>query len=174
MKLLITGHGRHGKDTTCELFQRHFGMTFVSSSHFVAERAVVPYLAAKGIVYDTLDLCYADRANHRKDWYDAIVAYNADDPARMGRELLSQYDIYCGLRNRVELEAMRQEGLFNLAIWVDRSHHLPPEPETSMTIRPEDCDMVLDNNGSLADLGVLVARLYISLFVGGFQRWQSK
>ena len=166
MKLLITGHGRHGKDTTCALLRDHFGLTFVSSSCFVAERAVRPYLAERGFVYNTLEACYVDR--HRNDamramWFDAIVDFNRHDLARMGRELFATHDIYCGLRNIKELDAQRREGVFSTSIWVDRSKHLPPEPPTSMTIQPSDCDYILDNNGTLADLGVNVARMYLAL-----------
>lgn len=166
MKLLITGHGRHGKDTTCELLRDHFGLTFVSSSLFVAQRAVMPYLRRKGIVYDSLEACYADR--HRDNemraiWYDAICEFNKHDRAKLGRELFAEHDIYAGLRNREEFRAMRLEKMWDASIWVDRSKHLPPEPETSMTIKPSDCDYILDNNGSLADLGVNIARLYISI-----------
>ena len=120
---------------------------------FVAERAVRPYLADCGITYDTLDDCYADRANHRAMWFDAICsAYNTPDRARMGRELFSQHGIYCGLRNREEFLAMREQQLFDFSVWVDRSDFVHPEPSTSVTVLKSDCGFVLDNNGSLDQL----------------------
>ena len=33
-KLLVIGHGRHGKDTVCEILRDHYGYTFESSSKF--------------------------------------------------------------------------------------------------------------------------------------------
>jgi hypothetical protein len=30
-KLLVIGHGRHGKDTVCEMLRDHYGYTFESS-----------------------------------------------------------------------------------------------------------------------------------------------
>lgn len=160
MKLLVTGYARHGKDTVCEILAKNFSLKFVSSSYFCAERAVRPWLADRGIVYDSLDACYADRGNHRAHWYDAIADYNKDDKARLGRELFESYDIYCGLRSFEEFSALRAGDMFDYSIWVDRLMHIPPEPNSSITIRREDCDFVLDNNRTLLDLDARAKTLY--------------
>ena len=47
MKILIIGEARHGKDTVAEIMRDEYGMTFQSSSHFVCEKAVFPYMSAK-------------------------------------------------------------------------------------------------------------------------------
>ena len=78
--------------------------------------------------------CYADRHNHRAEWYDAICDYNVPDAATLGREMFEAYDIYCGLRNKREFFAMQNEEIFDCAIWVDRSDHLPSEDPSSMSI----------------------------------------
>lgn len=163
MKLLITGHAEHGKDTVCEILVETFGLKFVSSSYFCMERAVIPWLAERGITYPTLEACYADRVNHRAHWYDAIADYNTPDKVRLGRELFEQYDIYCGLRNFDEFSAQRQQGLFDFSIWVEAFPRKLPEPVTSITIRREDCDFVLDNNRALLDLTVRTQDLYKNL-----------
>lgn len=160
MKLLITGYAEHGKDTTSEILVETFGLKFISSSYFCMERAVIPWLAARGITYATPEECYADRANHRPHWYDAIADYNTPDKARLGRELFAQYDIYCGLRNFEEFSAQRHQGLFDFSIWVDALQRIHEEPYTSITIRREDCDFVLDNNRGLVDLKVRAQALY--------------
>ena len=36
-KLLVIGHGRHGKDTVCEILRDHYGYTFESSSQFCSK-----------------------------------------------------------------------------------------------------------------------------------------
>lgn len=154
MRLLVTGHARHGKDTVCGIIRNAFGLTFTSSSYFVAEKAVRPYLAERGLFYATLEECYADRINHRAKWHDAIHAYNTPDLARMGRELFAQYDMYCGLRNRKEFLAIRAEKLFDVSVWVDRIRHHPPEPHDSMQIRQDDCDLIIDNNTTLTGLKI--------------------
>jgi len=171
MKLLVTGHARHGKDTVCGIIRDAFGLAFISSSYFVAEKAVRPYLAERGLVYTTLEECYADRTNHRAEWHDAIHAYNTPDLARMGRELFAQYDMYCGLRNRQEFLAIKAEKLFDVSIWVDRIRHHPPEPHDSMQIRQDDCDLIIDNNTSLMGLKIRTIDIITTTKMVCFQNW---
>lgn len=165
MKLLIVGHARHGKDTVCNLLRDMYGFSFVSSSYFVAECAVRPALERQGLHYDSLDQCYADRVNHRAAWFDAIVAYNLGDPARLGRELFAKHDIYCGLRNRNEFDALKAEKAFDFAVWVDRSRHQPPEATTSMTITQDMTDYTVDNNDNMDHLMEQVKEVYSNAFI---------
>jgi hypothetical protein len=78
----------------------------------------------------------------------------------MARELFSHHDIYCGLRNREEFLVIRQEKLFDVSIWIDRSKHVGPESADSMQIKPSDCDLVVDNNHTLAQLEVTMVDVY--------------
>jgi dephospho-CoA kinase len=151
MKILLIGHARHGKDTVSEMLQQMLGLTFRSSSEFVNESVVFPVLAPK-YGYTTLDECYQDRVNHRQEWYELLRKYNGDDPARLGRELFEENDIYCGLRHREEFEAMKDQSLFDVCIWVDASKRLPLESTTSMTLERTDANIVIDNNQSLKQL----------------------
>lgn len=155
-KFLIIGFARHGKDTAAEMLRVRHGLTFASSSWFAAESVVRPYLASRGIEYGSIEDCYADRVNRRADWFDAIRAHNADDPARLARDLLEDADIYVGMRSAVEFEATRH--LFDLVIWVDASGRgKPPEGRSSMSIAFDPASMYrLDNNGSLYDLALAV------------------
>lgn len=152
MKLIVTGYARHGKDTVCEGLTWLLPMKFTSTSYFVAEKTVRPWLAERGLIYATFGEMYADRVNHRQAWYNAISAYCNPDPARLGKELLFEKgdDIYCGLRNIREFDELKK--FVNFTVWVDASKRLPPEPDTSMTIKMEDCDFTIDNNGTLDDL----------------------
>lgn len=152
MKLLVLGHMRHGKDTTCDLLKKLYGLTFVSSSYFVGEKAVRPYLEKLGIKYDTMDACYFDRVNHRAAWFDAISLYNEQDASRLGRELFSQYDIYCGLRNVREFQALKAVKAFDICLWVDRSQRAPAELTTSFNIGLSAADYIIDNNSDLDEL----------------------
>lgn len=157
---MVLGYARHGKDTVCDILHQDYGLTFESSSHFVAERAVRPWLAARGITYSSFDDMYADRVNHRSDWFDAICAYNEADPARLGKELYATYDIYCGIRNIVEFEALKAQGVIDCTLWVDASQRVPPESANSMTITPAQADCVIDNNGPVEVLRPNVAAAY--------------
>ena len=150
-KLLVIGHGRHGKDTVCEILRDEFGYTFESSSQFCSKLFIYDDLKNK-YNYNNEEECYADRHNHRKEWYDAICDYNLKDGAALGREMFAEYDIYCGLRNKREFFAMKNTGVFDYAIWVDRSKFLMPESKDSMSLEQWMADYTIDNNGNLDDL----------------------
>lgn len=157
MKILVIGHARHGKDTVAEILVEQFGLTFASSSYFAAREVVRPALAAAGVHYESLDDCYDDRGNHRAFWYDQISAYNAENKSRLCEAILSAHDMYVGMRSNDEYQASKH--LFDLILWVDASGRgVPPEPETSMTIKFNPAEMVLvDNSGTLEDLAEAVA-----------------
>ena len=112
--------------------------------------------------YSSEEECYADRHNHREEWYNAICDYNVPDAARLGREIFKAHDIYCGLRNKREYFAMRNTNVFDYAIWVDRSDYLPPESKDSMTLEPWMADFYIDNNGTLEDLEFWIDELFNS------------
>jgi hypothetical protein len=150
-KLLIIGHGRHGKDTVCEILRDTYGFSFESSSKFCSKLFIYNNLKDK-YGYSNEEECYADRHNHRAEWYDAICNYNVPDAAKLGREIFKAHDIYCGLRNKREFFAMKNTQVFDLAIWVDRSDCLPLESKDSMSLEHWMADFTIDNNGSIDDL----------------------
>ena len=150
-KLLVIGHGRHGKDTVCEILRDKYGYSFENSSKFCSKLFIYEDLKEK-YGYRDEEECYTDRHNHRAEWYNAICYYNLKDPARLGREIFGSHDIYCGLRNKKEFHAMKNTGVFDYAIWVDRSDYLPAEDKTSMSLEQWMADYTIDNNGSLEEL----------------------
>ena len=151
MKILIIGYARHGKDTVAEYLRDHHGLTFKSSSMHTAKNAVFP--ALRGMYgYSTVEECFADRSNHRAEWYDLISKYCESDLARIGREIFQVSDIYCGLRNKREFHAIRNNGLVDATIWVDRSDWLPPEDKSSNTLEPWMANYIIDNNRGLNEL----------------------
>lgn len=149
MKLLILGHARHGKDTAAEYLRDAHGLTFRSSSLFLAETVVRPALAARGLTYPDLEACYADRVNHRALWRQLIEDYNRDDPARLAKAILAVSDCYVGMRTAREYEASRL--LFDAVLWIDASGRgLPPEGRDSMTIDYDPRTMIrIDNGGTV-------------------------
>jgi hypothetical protein len=163
-KLMIFGYARHGKDTVADILVRRFGVTAISSSLFAAESIMVPYFASKGITYPSLADCYADRVNHRAEWFDEIAAYNAVDLAKLTRNLYAKYQIYTGIRNDREFNQAKCEGLFDYSIWVDRSAHLPAEGANSNKMWPWMADYILDNNGTLEELESRASTLYMRLW----------
>jgi len=150
-KLLVIGHGRHGKDTVCEILEKNYNYSFESSSRFCSKLFIYNDLKEK-YGYANEEECYADRHAHRKEWYDAICDYNEKDAATLGREIFKEHDIYCGLRNKRDFFAMKNTGVFDYAIWVDRSEHLPPENKDSMSLEQWMADYTIDNNRDLNGL----------------------
>lgn len=152
-KILILGWARHGKDTAASFLRDDFGFSFCSSSLFAAQEIVRPALARMGKVYATLEECYADRVNQRKLWYEAICKFNEQDPARLGRKIFQQHDLYVGLRNVREFEALQADKAFDLCIWIDATGRgLPPEAKQSCSVQPSHADVIVNNNGTLAEL----------------------
>jgi hypothetical protein len=158
-KLLVIGHGRHGKDTVCEILRDNYGYSFESSSQFCSKLFIYDQLKNK-YNYTSEEQCYSDRHNHRAEWYNAICNYNIPDASRLGTEIFKAHDIYCGLRNKREFFAMKIASVFDYAIWVDRSDYLPAESKDSMSLEPWMADFYIDNNGTLADLEFWVNNLY--------------
>ena len=151
LKLLVIGHGRHGKDTVSEILCKEMDLHYQSSSEFCAGHVMFPVLSKK-YGYKTVEECYADRHNHRQEWYEMISGYCGSDLARLGREIFQKFDIYCGLRNKREWASMKNEGVYDYCIWVDRSDHLESEDETSNTMQPWMAEFVIDNNGTVENL----------------------
>jgi hypothetical protein len=160
MKLMVIGYAQHGKDSVCNLLGDMFGLRHISSSLFCLRKCVRKDLEKAGIFYASDEDCYADRANHRPAWHDSIANYNRDDPARLGRELYEQYDIYCGLRSELEFRKLKEERVFDVAFWVDRSKFVEPEPYSSCKLFPSFADYIIDNNGSFTHLREEVRRAY--------------
>lgn len=150
-KVLILGHGRHGKDTVAELMAER-GLSFASSSLYAAEKVVRPALAEVGITYDSLEECYADRVNHRAFWYDQISAFNGGGKSRLAELILENHDVYVGMRSQREYVASLP--LFDYVVWVDASKRgLPPEPRDSFDIDYDPLIMqLIDNNKDLKHL----------------------
>ena len=99
--------------------------------------------------YENYEQCYNDRHNHRAEWYDLISNYNLDNPSRLGIEIFKEYDIYCGLRNKREFVSLKEQKVYDYALWVDRSQVLPTEDSSSMTLDKSMADFIIDNNKSL-------------------------
>jgi dephospho-CoA kinase len=162
-KLLVIGHARHGKDTVCEILRDKYEARFISSSRFCSQLFIYDMLKDR-YGYANEEECYLDRHNHRAEWYNAICEYNTPNAARLGKEIFAAYDIYCGLRNKKEYHAMRNTSVFDYAIWVDRSEHLPLEDPTSMSLKQWMADFTIDNNSTLSHLHYNIDQLMLHIY----------
>lgn len=155
MKLLVIGHGRHGKDTLCEVLRDEFGMNFVSSSEFCAKNVVWPVM--KHCSYLNWEECYNDRHNHREEWFNIIADYNKHEPDRLAKAILEKHDIYCGMRNIKEFEVAVQH--FDLVVWVENPR-LVDEDISSFSIPREEADFVIVNDGTKKQFQRKVRRVF--------------
>jgi predicted HAD superfamily Cof-like phosphohydrolase len=181
-RIILLGYGRHGKDTVAEILRDEYGYKFTSSSMVCAEKVMMPaflrqreeWLAQtaedhrlKGTpvpqFYASVEDCFNDRHNHRAFWFQEIEKYNYPDRSRLAQDIFEEHDIYVGLRSAKEFMAARNSGVFDIAIWVDRSDHVPPEDKASCTVEPWMADFHLDNNGTLEDLRFNLNQLVITL-----------
>lgn len=158
LKFMIIGHARHGKDTVAEMFRVHGGFNFKSSSLMCCEIFIYRTLKEK-YGYENILECFEDRQNHRAEWHDLITDFNIPDRTRLSREIFSRAPIYVGIRHPEEYMAAREAGLFDLGVWVDASKRLPPEDSSSNKMYPELADIIIDNNGTVAETQNRVVRL---------------
>ena len=145
MKLMVCGHGRHGKDQFCEFLR----ISYKSSSEVALDEAVWDAMA---LDYDTKTACFEDRHNRRAEWHRLIAEYNTPDLTKLAKVILSKNDVYCGIRSKDEFLQAKRENLFDLSIWVDASERLPPESSESCSMSADLCDVVVQNNGTLGAL----------------------
>lgn len=161
MNIMLTGHSRHGKDEAAKILAETLGCTYKSSSLVACETFLFDRLVELGYEYQTPEDAWCDR-NSSDDmkalWYREISDYNLSQRGTgLMRAIYAQSPIYVGVRDRLELIAGIQQGVINLTIWIDRSEHVPPQPESSMTVLKSDADIIVDNN---SDLAVLARRVY--------------
>lgn len=145
-KLLIIGHGRHGKDVLADIFCKEYGFKAKSSSMAAAEILLYGQLKEK-YVYKTFEECYADRHNHRAEWFDIITNYNTPDKSKLARVIMEENDIYVGMRNSDEIAACKENDIFDFVIWVHRPG-VDLEGSDSFNITKEDADLIVVNDGN--------------------------
>lgn len=155
MKVLLCGHGGHGKDKVALAL----GLKFNSSSAEALDIFIWNDWGKN--LYPNKQACYEDRRNHRQLWYEMICVYNKNNLAALAKEILKDNDLYCGLRCDKEFAECKRQKLFDITVWVDASLRLPEEPSNKITA--DMCDYYLDNNGTLEMLPVEINKLKIHL-----------
>ena len=160
LKLMVFGKKQHGKDTVCEYFRDHHNVTFASSSYTACNLFIFEQLKQK-YGYTTADECFNDRRNHRQLWYELIKDFNLNyGLSALGKIIYRKNSIYCGIRDKEEFYALKSEGCFDLAIWVDASERVPYSKESYMALTKEDADLIITNNGSQASLHEKLDNIY--------------
>ena len=158
MKLLIIGHGTHGKDTVAQMIKDKVGLSFTSSSVKASKLFIFDTLKDKYNYKNHLE-CFEDRHNHRSEWYDLICEYNSKDKARLAKQILETEDMYIGMRDEEEFKACEKEKLFKWVIGV-YNPNLPEESKNSFNIDFwNSCDFIIPNASDLLTLEKKVSRM---------------
>ena len=123
-RILVLGHGQHGKDTAAELLAEAFNLNFISSSLFAMDHAVWPILSLTNGDNDKEE-CYADRSSFREVWRRLIKMYNEPTLDRLAKGILASNDMYVGMRDYQEFHAAQH--MFDLILWIDTSGRKPYE-----------------------------------------------
>lgn len=147
MKLLILGHGHHGKGTAAEFFKEITGLDYLDSSWAAAEMVVFPVLGPK-YGYETVEECHADRRSKRIEWRDLITAYNTPDKSRLATEILEKVDVYVGMRCPQEFEASKH--LFDNILWIDASEREREDPSMGIMFDSRCMTWISNNRDVLA------------------------
>ena len=157
IKLMVIGYARHGKDEVCNMLKNNYEFRYVSPSLVAAEKFIFDELKDKNL-YMSPQECYEDRDNHRPHWFNSIAAYNAEDKARLAKDVLKHSDIYCGMRCKEELQETVKQNVVTHTLWVDRSQHKEPESSDSCTVDSSMAHYLIDNNKSLSNTRLELAK----------------
>ncbi len=159
MNVILMGYGDCGKGTACKFLMNELGVSSISSSFLACKLFMFEKLKDQ-FGYKTEQECYDDRRNYRAIWYNEIRAFNDEDLCALGKILFANYTIYDGIRNKEEFYALKEQGLFDLAIWIDSSERIENESADSMSLSKEDADIVLLNNGTEKEFLERILRLF--------------
>jgi hypothetical protein len=141
VKLGIYGPGRAGKDEVAHHLVDAHGFRYYGPTSFV----IASELARRtGRPFDEL---YGSRHADRETWATVGDELRRDDPAFLARKVLERGDLVVGVRRRIEARAIR--GLLDAVWWIERPG-IPDDP--TLDFGPEECDLVLRNDGALGDL----------------------
>lgn len=153
MRIAVVGAGEAGKHEASIWLRDNCGLRYELSTSEYAASFVCKAFERVGMFYASPRACWFDRRNHREFWRDEIERYNTPDSARMYREMAETHDVIDGLRKRRDLVACRAEGIVEVALYIER----PGYVDSTLEIRPSDCDHVIRNDGTLAEFHAKLA-----------------
>lgn len=166
MKILVLGHGGHGKGTVCEHLQLMYGFSHRSSSQEAYPIIKNLLDAALGDLIDHVK--YRRLGNNRIVWKEAISLINHTDPAALCKILLKNYDVYDGMRTMREFEASKN--LFDLILYVDAHKRKPSDPSMEIEYDPLIMHRI-DNNGGIKLIEGQLEVLHKYQVRSGTPRW---
>lgn len=156
-RIAIVGYSGSGKDTVATAFARTFGIKRCPS----CSEFILPYVAAeKGVTiveawntrHSSRDIPIWNRiANNLRE--SNSPCYLVEQAVKCGGSII------VGIKDRDEFLYAKNKSLFTCSFWVERNG-VPVEPST--TIKKEDCDFVVLNDGHISRTVKEIARNVLS------------
>lgn len=144
MKILFVGWGRAGKDEAAAFLAKYTGLRYAGSFSWAA----LPYMAARLGIHP--QLAWETRHQNRELWKSYCDELRRVDQTLLARMALQSGDICAGLRDQIELEAVKSARLFDRIVWIDREG--TPEDVTVTFCRNHPAiDDWIPNHGTLED-----------------------
>jgi len=140
--VLFVGHGRAGKDEAAVYLSRISGLRYTGSFSWAA----LPYMA--DYFGEHPQVVWEERHKKREIWKRELDLLRQKNQCYLARLALTQGEVAAGLRDRLEIDAVKSEGLFDHIVWIHR-HKNPIDP--TVTFLPTDCSEVIYNNGTLEE-----------------------
>lgn len=153
-RIAICGPGRAGKDTVANWLAQNTTLRYAGSTSEAAT-AIVYATIKDQFDYVSEAACFADRHNHRKLWAECIWQYNQPYGITLYTDMLVISDILNGIRRGPELQALKDRGMLDLVIWIDRD--VPVDPSLEMTSNV--ADIIIPNNGTIEALHARLIRI---------------
>ena len=112
-RICIGGYGRHGKDFLAEILDRITHLRYGGSTSWAA----LPYVAQVLGVHP--QVAWETRHSNRQFWFDYCNHLRKDNPCFLIEKVLEQGDMVVGLRDKAEIDALKERGLVGTYIWVE-------------------------------------------------------
>jgi hypothetical protein len=157
-KILIMGHGRAGKDVAALHLHQKFGLRYEGSVSWHMKEHMAEFLKLP------VQTAWDTRHEHRMKWRKEIDRFREGDPARIVRRMLDTHDIIAGIRPRVEFEAVRDQGLIDCFVYIDREGI---EEDPTFEMCEDDADVVIRNNSTIP-----VFKRTLNQFIKKWFDWQ--
>ena len=148
-KILIVGHGRHGKDTLAQIINLELEHKFRGSSEVAAREVIYPVMSN---FYSSPEDAFERRHDNRELWRALISDFNREDPTKLACLVCEGGYGYVGLRDKTEVISAVKQGFFTHVIWVKRPDL--EENDTTMMFTLEDLEK-LQEKGFLRNLAVV-------------------
>jgi hypothetical protein len=140
--VLFLGWGRAGKDEAAAYVASRTQLRYGGSTSWAA----LPHMASFLGVHP--QVAWETRHTRRQLWKDELDRLRISDQCYLARRVLEQGEVTAGLRDKVEVEAVRAAQLFDHIVWIHRPG-VPADPTVTFTSR--DCDDIIHNEGTLEE-----------------------